>query len=111
LPPRARNSDLSLRARSFANEQQPGLASIEFMHARQNVVAGSLSDGGSIACDDLRVDFARTLIGQNRRSRKSTPPFGFSLFYLRREREERARGREPLEAIDVAAATSGRANG
>ncbi len=33
----------------------------------------------------------------------------YSLFYLRREREERARGRSPLEAIDVAAATSGRA--
>ncbi len=33
----------------------------------------------------------------------------YSLFYLRREREERARGRTPLEAIDVAAATSGRA--
>jgi uncharacterized membrane protein YdfJ with MMPL/SSD domain len=33
----------------------------------------------------------------------------YSLFYLRREREERARGRGPLEAIDVAAATSGRA--
>jgi uncharacterized membrane protein YdfJ with MMPL/SSD domain len=33
----------------------------------------------------------------------------YSLFYLRREREERARGRRPLEAIDVAAATSGRA--
>jgi uncharacterized membrane protein YdfJ with MMPL/SSD domain len=33
----------------------------------------------------------------------------YSLFYLRREREERARGREPLEAINVAAATSGRA--
>jgi RND superfamily putative drug exporter len=33
----------------------------------------------------------------------------YSLFYLRREREERSRGRQPLEAIDVAAATSGRA--
>jgi RND superfamily putative drug exporter len=33
----------------------------------------------------------------------------YSLFYLRREREERARGREPREAIDAAAATSGRA--
>jgi uncharacterized membrane protein YdfJ with MMPL/SSD domain len=33
----------------------------------------------------------------------------YSLFYLRREREERARGRSPREAIDVAAATSGRA--
>jgi uncharacterized membrane protein YdfJ with MMPL/SSD domain len=33
----------------------------------------------------------------------------YSLFYLRREREERARGRSPLEAIDAAAATSGRA--
>jgi uncharacterized membrane protein YdfJ with MMPL/SSD domain len=33
----------------------------------------------------------------------------YSLFYLRREREERARGRKPLEAIDAAAATSGRA--
>jgi uncharacterized membrane protein YdfJ with MMPL/SSD domain len=33
----------------------------------------------------------------------------YSLFYIRREREERARGRKPLEAIDVAAATSGRA--
>jgi uncharacterized membrane protein YdfJ with MMPL/SSD domain len=33
----------------------------------------------------------------------------YSLFYLRREREERARGREPHEALDVAAATSGRA--
>src|SRR5262245_8884765 len=33
----------------------------------------------------------------------------YSLFYLRREREERARGRSPGEAIDVAAATSGRA--
>jgi uncharacterized membrane protein YdfJ with MMPL/SSD domain len=33
----------------------------------------------------------------------------YSLFYLRREREERARGREPGEAIDIAAATSGRA--
>jgi uncharacterized membrane protein YdfJ with MMPL/SSD domain len=33
----------------------------------------------------------------------------YSLFYLRREREERARGLEPREAIDAAAATSGRA--
>jgi uncharacterized membrane protein YdfJ with MMPL/SSD domain len=33
----------------------------------------------------------------------------YSMFYLRREREERARGREPRAALDVAAATSGRA--
>jgi uncharacterized membrane protein YdfJ with MMPL/SSD domain len=33
----------------------------------------------------------------------------YSLFYLRREREERARGRAPAEALQVAAATSGRA--
>ena len=33
----------------------------------------------------------------------------YSLFYLRREREERAAGREPRDALDVAAATSGRA--
>jgi RND superfamily putative drug exporter len=33
----------------------------------------------------------------------------YSLFYLRREREERARGRSPAEALEVAAATSGRA--
>jgi RND superfamily putative drug exporter len=33
----------------------------------------------------------------------------YSLFYLRREREERARGRSPAEALQVAAATSGRA--
>jgi uncharacterized membrane protein YdfJ with MMPL/SSD domain len=33
----------------------------------------------------------------------------YSLFYLRREREERARGLEPRAAIDAAAATSGRA--
>ena len=33
----------------------------------------------------------------------------YSLFYLRREREERAAGREPREALEVAAATSGRA--
>jgi uncharacterized membrane protein YdfJ with MMPL/SSD domain len=33
----------------------------------------------------------------------------YTLFYLRREREERARGAGKLEAIDVAAATSGRA--
>jgi uncharacterized membrane protein YdfJ with MMPL/SSD domain len=33
----------------------------------------------------------------------------YSLFYVRREREERARGREPGEALDTAAATSGRA--
>src|SRR5262249_13603125 len=33
----------------------------------------------------------------------------YSLFYLRREREERASGRSPAEAIDAAAATSGRA--
>jgi uncharacterized membrane protein YdfJ with MMPL/SSD domain len=33
----------------------------------------------------------------------------YSLFYLRREREERARGRTPAEALQVAAATSGRA--
>jgi uncharacterized membrane protein YdfJ with MMPL/SSD domain len=33
----------------------------------------------------------------------------YSLFYLRREREERARGRTPAEALRVAAATSGRA--
>jgi len=33
----------------------------------------------------------------------------YSLFYLRREREERARGREPREALHAAAATSGRA--
>ena len=31
----------------------------------------------------------------------------YSLFYLRREREERARGRSTLEAVEVAAATSG----
>ncbi|HVM56631.1 MAG TPA: MMPL family transporter [Gaiellaceae bacterium] len=33
----------------------------------------------------------------------------YSLFYLRREREERARGRSLREALEVAAATSGRA--
>ena len=33
----------------------------------------------------------------------------YSLFYLRREREERARGRTPEAALEVAAATSGRA--
>ena len=33
----------------------------------------------------------------------------YSLFYIRREREERAAGRAPREALDVAAATSGRA--
>jgi RND superfamily putative drug exporter len=33
----------------------------------------------------------------------------YSLFYLRREREERAAGRTPAEALRVAAATSGRA--
>jgi uncharacterized membrane protein YdfJ with MMPL/SSD domain len=33
----------------------------------------------------------------------------YSLFYLRREREERASGRSPRDAIDAAAATSGRA--
>ena len=33
----------------------------------------------------------------------------YSLFYLRREREERARGRAPREALHVAAATSGKA--
>jgi uncharacterized membrane protein YdfJ with MMPL/SSD domain len=33
----------------------------------------------------------------------------YSLFYLRREREERARGRSPAETLEVAAATSGRA--
>jgi uncharacterized membrane protein YdfJ with MMPL/SSD domain len=33
----------------------------------------------------------------------------YSLFYLRREREERARGREPKAALAIAAATSGHA--
>jgi putative drug exporter of the RND superfamily len=33
----------------------------------------------------------------------------YSLFYLRREREERARGRGALDAVRIAAATSGRA--
>jgi uncharacterized membrane protein YdfJ with MMPL/SSD domain len=33
----------------------------------------------------------------------------YSLFYIRREREERAKGREKLDALDMAAATSGRA--
>jgi RND superfamily putative drug exporter len=33
----------------------------------------------------------------------------YSLFYIRREREERAAGRGPRQALDVAAATSGRA--
>jgi RND superfamily putative drug exporter len=33
----------------------------------------------------------------------------YSLFYVRREREERAKGASKLEAIDIAAATSGRA--
>jgi putative drug exporter of the RND superfamily len=33
----------------------------------------------------------------------------YSLFYLRREREERARGRGKVEAVRIAAATSGRA--
>jgi RND superfamily putative drug exporter len=33
----------------------------------------------------------------------------YSLFYLRREREERARGRSPDDALQIAAATSGRA--
>jgi uncharacterized membrane protein YdfJ with MMPL/SSD domain len=32
----------------------------------------------------------------------------YCMFYLRREREERARGREPAEALAIAAATSGR---
>jgi uncharacterized membrane protein YdfJ with MMPL/SSD domain len=33
----------------------------------------------------------------------------YSLFYLRREREERAAGRDPRSALEIAAATSGRA--
>jgi len=33
----------------------------------------------------------------------------YSFFYLRREREERAAGRSPRDALDIAAATSGRA--
>ncbi|WP_426507157.1 MMPL family transporter [Dactylosporangium sp. McL0621] len=33
----------------------------------------------------------------------------YSLFYLRREREERARGREHLDAVEIAAETSGHA--
>ena len=33
----------------------------------------------------------------------------YSMFYLRREREERAAGRSPREALEIAAATSGRA--
>jgi uncharacterized membrane protein YdfJ with MMPL/SSD domain len=33
----------------------------------------------------------------------------YSLFYLRREREERARGLTPTDALQTAAATSGRA--
>src|SRR5215208_5553431 len=33
----------------------------------------------------------------------------YSMFYLRREREERAKGRSPREALETAAATSGRA--
>ncbi|KQX73778.1 MMPL family transporter [Aeromicrobium sp. Root472D3] len=33
----------------------------------------------------------------------------YSLFYLRREREERARGRSTIDAIEIAAATAGRA--
>jgi RND superfamily putative drug exporter len=33
----------------------------------------------------------------------------YSLFYVRREREERAKGKSKLEAIDIASATSGRA--
>ncbi|MDX6276492.1 MAG: hypothetical protein QOJ72_620, partial [Nocardioidaceae bacterium] len=33
----------------------------------------------------------------------------YSLFYLRREREERRRGRSTIDAIEIAAATSGRA--
>ena len=32
----------------------------------------------------------------------------YSLFYLRREREERAAGRSPKDALEIAAATSGR---
>ena len=32
----------------------------------------------------------------------------YSMFYLRREREERAAGRSPREALEIAAATSGR---
>ena len=32
----------------------------------------------------------------------------YSLFYLKREREERAAGRRPIDALDIAAATSGR---
>ena len=33
----------------------------------------------------------------------------YSLFYMRREREERAAGRDNRDALEVAAATSGRA--
>jgi RND superfamily putative drug exporter len=33
----------------------------------------------------------------------------YTMFYLRREREERAKGRSPREALEIAAATSGRA--
>ena len=33
----------------------------------------------------------------------------YSLFYLRRVREERAQGRSPEAALQIAAATSGRA--
>ena len=32
----------------------------------------------------------------------------YSMFYLKREREERAAGRSPEEALEIAAATSGR---
>ena len=31
----------------------------------------------------------------------------YSLFYLKREREERAKGRTTLDAVEIAAATSG----
>lgn len=55
------SSDGATAATQPSSRPQPPahhIASIEFMHAEHNVVAGSLSDGGSIACDDLRVDFA-----------------------------------------------------
>lgn len=42
---------------STASQPERRVASIEFIHAEGAVKAGSMSDGGSIHCQDLRVNF------------------------------------------------------
>ena len=72
-----------------------GLTSVAAAMGAFGVVSQFAPDGGSTGALVLLVGLA---VGVD-----------YSLFYIRREREERRAGRGPEAALDIAAATAGRA--